>query len=90
MTTKTIWKFPIPMLDTFPLVMPENSTILSIQTQHDEAQLWALVNPKNPVGVRNFQLIGTGHLFSEVDLYFVGTFQLQDGTFVGHLFEKKA
>ena len=87
---KAIWKFPIPMLDKFPLIMPENSTILSVQTQHDEAQIWALVNPENPAGIRNFQLVGTGHLFSAFTLHFIGTFQLRDGAFVGHLFEEKS
>ncbi len=87
--SKTIWKFPVPMLDTFPLTMPENSTILSVQVQHGEPRIWALVNTNNPTIIRNFRVVGTGHLVSETDLNFIGTFQLHGGAFIGHLFEVK-
>jgi hypothetical protein len=52
--------------------------------------MWALVNPEASKEKRRFELYGTGHDVPESDgLIHVGTFQMQDGALVFHLFERK-
>lgn len=83
-----VWKFPIDADDYFHVDMPSGSKILAIQTQNGQPQMWALVNPELGLIRRFFRLAGTGHGIDpkEAENY-VGTFQLYDGSFVGHLFE---
>jgi hypothetical protein len=86
----TIWKYTIPVADDFSLSMPAGASPLSIQVQYDEPQLWALVDPDETVFQEiKFRLAGTGHPINipEMDLSFIGTFQLDGGSLVFHLFE---
>ncbi|MFA5392497.1 MAG: hypothetical protein WC306_02255 [Candidatus Paceibacterota bacterium] len=87
----TIYKYTIPVLDYFFLKLPLGAKILSVQEQYDRPQIWALVDPQNPTETRNFRLAGTGHPIKEAKeiLNFIGAFQLEKGTFIGHLFEIK-
>ncbi|MBU2634917.1 hypothetical protein KJ841_00375 [Patescibacteria group bacterium] len=75
--------------DYFSLDLPEGAKILTVQEQHGEPQIWALVNPGSPTETRNFRLAGTGHPIKgdKELLNYVGTFQLAGGSFIGHLFE---
>lgn len=81
-----IWKFPVPMQDEFSLRMPVSARILCVQTQHGEPQLWAAVTKSGNMELRTFRLAGTGHEIP-AGLVYIGTFQLYEGTFIGHLFE---
>lgn len=50
--------------------------------------VWALVNPEANKEIRKFRLFGTGHPFPEdEDLIHVGSFQMEQGKLVFHLFE---
>ena len=40
---KTIWKFPIAVVDTQEIEMPFNALILCVQVQHGQPCLWAEV-----------------------------------------------
>lgn len=87
----TIWKFPVPVNDRFTVNMPRNARPLSVQVQHNDVCMWALVDPTAPVVRREFRVFGTGH---PVDLSggsqtgaFVGTFQVYGGDLVFHLFD---
>jgi hypothetical protein len=85
---QTIWKYPITVTDRFTLNLPKGAQILSLQPQHDQVCLWALVDPDQPKEARLFRLFGTGHAVEEGDrLSFVGTFQVQGGSLVFHVFE---
>ena len=83
---QTIWKFPIPQTDLFSLDMPAEAQVLCVQIQHGDPQLWAMVNETEIRNTRQFRLAGTGHQIP-TGLIYIGTFQLFDGAFVGHLFE---
>ena len=88
--TLTVWKYPLAF-GSQTILMPQNARILAVQTQHNEPQLWALVNPEAPDETRRFLTIGTGTEF-EADrllLDYIGTFQLHSGSLVFHLFECK-
>ena len=81
----SIWKFSLPVADSFDLSMPEGSTVLSIQVQIGSPVLWALCDPARPNHARHFRTYGTGHQISSDPGCYVGTYQL--GPFVGHVFE---
>ena len=88
MTKKTIWKFAIPDSTVFTLAMPQDAKVLSVQIQCESPVLWALVDPQAPKAKRTFHVVGTGWDFDPTDLSYVGTFQLQGGLLVFHLFEQ--
>jgi len=86
---RRIYKYPIP-LGYFSLGLPKGAKILTVHEQHGEPQIWALVNPDEPfTETRNFRVVGTGHPIGENEevLRYIGTFQLDGGNFIGHLFE---
>jgi hypothetical protein len=81
----TIWKWTLS--PTTEIKMPEGAEILDIQTQHGEPQMWALVNPSAPLEKRTFNTHGTGHKMDSHPGKFVGTFQVNGGSLVFHVFE---
>jgi hypothetical protein len=86
---KQIWKYML--YPDCEIEMPFGSKLLDVQTQHETPCVWVLVDP-NPeiVGeLRRFRIFGTGHTLSEPTGKYVGTFQLNRGTLVLHVFETK-
>lgn len=91
---KTIYKFPLlPSGEKTRIAMPQGASILALQVQRDTPCIWALVDPKASPVERTFHIAGTGHrlpdLFDNGDGY-VGTFQVEGGQFVFHLFDYDA
>ena len=82
-----IWKFGLDVADVQQVMMPEGAQILSVQTQMETPQLWALVDPSRGVEARTIALYGTGHPMPTDPGRFLGTFQLSDGALVFHAFE---
>jgi hypothetical protein len=88
----TIFKYPIPVEDHFTLELPKDAKILTVQTQRGTPQLWAMVDSETEKEVRYFRLSGTGHPLGEDYLRiinYIGTFQIENGALVFHLFEIK-
>lgn len=81
-----IYKYPIPIDGMTVIKMPEGAKILTVQLQNGEPHIWALVNPANKYIDRVFYLNVTGATIEDRETY-IGTFQLQDGKIVLHLFE---
>ena len=89
-TKRAVWKFPVPLgtsSDVFTITMPEGAEPLTVQVQSSEPQIWALVNPENPLTSRRFRMAGTGHPISEEITRYVGTFQVFGGSLIFHVFE---
>jgi hypothetical protein len=88
---KTIWKFEL-VLDDDPVVeMPEGARVLHADVQYGKPCVWALVDPEAPKTPRRFRLAGSGHPIEDADTRgYINTFLLQDGAFVGHLFDPEA
>ncbi len=83
-----IWKYPIPIEDSFEIEMPQGARVLSVDTQDGKPYIWVLVNTSSPKGLRPFRLLGTGHPSDDVGTSrFVGTFQMRNGDLVYHLFD---
>lgn len=85
---KSVFKYAIPMEDDFSLELPKGGSILTVQAQHGSPQIWVLVDSSAPSETRRFCIVITGHLVEDRGKY-IGTFQLDAGSFVGHFFEIK-
>ena len=84
---KKVLKYPIPTYDHFGIELTVGAEILTVQEQLGDAFMWALVDLDAKLEMRRFRFAGTGHTIEENNLKYIGTFQLQNGAFVGHLFE---
>lgn len=82
-----VFKYPVPVADLFELEMPKDAQILTVQTQDEDMQMWALVDPESPTELRHFRLAGTGHSIIHTVKRYIGTFQIRGGRLVFHLFE---
>jgi hypothetical protein len=83
-----IWKYSLEDAGRQQIEMPEGARIISVQVQHGIPCLWAIVDPGKPAVRRTFHIIGTGNPFNAAPLAYVGSFQLLNGKFVGHVFEE--
>ena len=83
-----VFKYPVPIADSFSLDMPVGSEILAFQTQREQPCIWALVDPNAQVAHYNFRLAGTGHPIEDNNdqLKYIGTCQMAGGSLVLHLF----
>lgn len=83
-----IYKYQLETTGVQEIEMPQGAIILSLQTQNEVPCIWALVNPNTTVTKRTFMIFGTGHKIEmDKNLQHVGTYQLNNGFFVGHCFE---
>lgn len=84
---RKIWKYTLAVKPLQNISMPGGARILSVQTQGEQPQVWALCDPAAEAEMRHFQIFGTGHDIEGVVGMYLGSFQLQEGNFVGHVFE---
>ena len=88
---KKVYKYAVPMYDTFELQLPIGAQILQFGTQDesDTPFIWALVDPTADFEDRFFRLAGTGHVIDDgyKDLVYVGTVFIFAKSLVFHLFE---
>jgi hypothetical protein len=88
---RTIYKYSFEVKDIQRVYLPLEAEILTVQSQQGNPYMWALVDPENKLVERVFEVFGTGHPIQEdmgTDRKYIGTFQLQDGFLVFHLFER--
>ena len=85
---KSIWKFPLQVMDSQEIEMPSHAQVLTVQVQGEQPCLWAIVTPYAPKVTRTVRIYGTGHPapddLSRAD--YVGTFQLMGGGLIFHVF----
>lgn len=72
--------------------MPKGAQILSVGTQRNAPVMWALCNTEAEMVGRKIEIFGTGNpvpdnVDAEHNHKFLGSFQLYEGGFVGHVFE---
>lgn len=90
---KTIWKFETFFSEKFKILMPKDAEILCVQQDKKTFKpcIWAMVKTENELEERYFELFGTGNEIYQdmgIDRKYLGTYQYQNGEFVGHLFER--
>jgi hypothetical protein len=83
-----IWKYVLNHGMTV-LSMPADAKILTAEVQYDAICLWAKIIPESPRVTRTFIMFGTGHPITVPDaqLMYINTIQMDDGSFIGHIFE---
>ena len=84
---KTIYKYVIKCRDSFVQILPQGAKVIAVQTQQGQPVFWATVDTEQPPEPREFFVVGTGHNFDAESKTFLGTFQLEEGTLIFHLFE---
>lgn len=71
------------------VTLPAFARILSVQVQHGEAQLWAMVQPSAAKVTRAFEIYVTGATVERPeDLFHLATLQLHGGSIIVHVFER--
>jgi len=82
-----IYKYAVAIEDEQKISMRRNATILSVQMQGNVPFLWVRCNPNVGEEARVFIIRGTGQTLPHNVGRFIGTFQVQGGALVFHLFE---
>jgi len=84
-----VWKYPIEMTIQFKVSMPAGAQILHVACQFpNQPYMWVLVNTENHRELRLFLVRGTGQEDIPEGTRHHGTFFLDGGRFVFHLFER--
>ncbi len=93
---RTIFKYPLGIVDRQIVEIPRHSRILSVQMQNERICLWALVDPGEAMESVAIRVHGTGHpLDDDIDGFdFTGTVQIPapnmpNGSLVFHVFDKR-
>jgi hypothetical protein len=84
--TKTIYKYPLLILNEQEIEMPMGAGLMAVQMQQGQPCLWALVDTLNTPEKRKVLIRGTGHPAEGVGRY-ISTFQMKGGELVFHAFE---
>jgi hypothetical protein len=87
-----IWKYQLADEARQVVMMPSGAEILSVQQQHGDLQLWAMVDPDLPKQMRVFEIFGTGTTMPDLSSEgrvrrHVATVQTCQGMLVWHVFE---
>jgi hypothetical protein len=86
---KAIWKFPLQLTNRQTIAMPPSAEVLCVQPQNGRPCLWALVHDIDvPAYDRTFSMYVTGEIWGAITGEYVGTFQLNGGELVFHIFEE--
>lgn len=86
--TTTLYKYQLPSFsDVVDISMPSGAAVLHVDVQHGVPCLWARVDPLAPEVLRRFRIAGTGHTLGSNVGRHLGTFQLQGGSLIFHVFE---
>jgi len=86
---KTVCKFPLQAIELQKIRMPRDSIILTLQIQGQLVCLWVLAETDKELVDRFFIIAMTGKPLPDRIERYVGTFQIPEQNFVGHVFEMK-
>lgn len=84
---RTIYKYPLRIVDEQTVRMPIGAELLSVQMQNGLPCLWATVDPDLGERSRRILIRGTGHPLTGQEGRHISTFQMQGGALVFHAFE---
>lgn len=85
--TKVIWKYPIKVEAQQSIEMPIGAEILCVQMQGEQPCLWAKVSPDGWPRAKTIVIHPTGHEFEDYAGRYIGTFQMQGGMYIWHVYE---
>lgn len=86
---RTIWKFPIRMVEDFAITMPAGAEVLSVEVQRGAPVMAALVDDSEAITneARRFAVHCTGDPVPRDRGRHLGSFQLHRGALMLHVFE---
>lgn len=87
MSDFTVYKYQLAVTDEQQVKMPVGAKILCVQRQGAFFCIWATVNQTNETTRRRIFVRGTGHPLSGSEGAYIGTFQIDDGRLVFHVFD---
>lgn len=84
----TIWKYELKVADLNNVELPKGANILCVQLQSGLPTLWVEVNIlESEKQVHVIETFGTGHKFDSSPRRYIGTYQMQQGALVFHLYQ---
>ena len=89
MTIRSVFKYPLTLVDFQTVMIPKNAQVLCVQMQDSQPCLWALTDD-SPKIERRFMIAGTGHVIDipqGQSIHFIDTVQMSGGRLVWHVFE---
>lgn len=89
---KTIHKFQLGVEAVTVVELPKGARILAVQLQTGKPVMWALVDTDAPKESRSFRTVCTGENLGDpyhVVMDYIGTYQMEEGSLVLHVFEYK-
>lgn len=91
---KVIHKFPVEPVSEgvpyFTAMLPDGAEFLHVEQQKEYVQMWWMLDPKASKFARQFRIVATGEEFDAEGLEFLGTFFVDGGSLVFHLFQMTA
>lgn len=84
---REIWKYDINIDGSTIISMPKGARIMTIQVQNNIPCMWVYVNPSAEKEQRTFETFYTGEPIYLADREYLGTYQLNNGKLVCHVFE---
>lgn len=90
-----IYKYAVPANGVFEIALPPGAHILHVETQHTSLPfIWVKHSAqKEKLELRKFRTVMTGEIFEDATEYsywnYIGTFLLDGGHYVGHVFEER-
>lgn len=89
---QAVWKYPLELLGAQTILIPRGARPLSVLLQHGRPVLYCLVNdPDSAAGTAvptPVYIYGTGHRIQLPAHHYVGSFPLDDGALVFHVFTR--
>lgn len=82
-----IWKYTLEITDKQSICMPEVSIMLDVRLQNGSPCLWVRVDPSSPYVFKEFITHVTGQDVPHETGNHIGTYQLNGGSLVFHVFE---
>lgn len=84
---RKVYKFPLRVLEVQEVPIKGLVQPLTVQVQHGAPHLWAMVDTEDALYTRIVLVtVGTGHDLPDQPGSYLGTYQLDGGSFVGHVF----
>ncbi len=86
-TIKRVYKYRLGLIGAWvSVIMPEGAEVLCVQMQNGQPCIWAKTTVGAPPVVHHFRIAGTGHDLGDNVGRYIGTFQLDGGALVFHVF----
>jgi hypothetical protein len=83
---RVIWKYPVEF-GGWSREMPAGAVVRCVAMQGGVPRLWVEVDATAPLTARRFLAVGTGQPLPERALAYLGTFLVDDGALVQHVYE---